>query len=94
MAVVSLSEIKKNIWILSNLKWPLKIRDNRKNIDIAVVYPVSNINDKSILNIAGSLRPSKEILKKSKNISFDEIKKEAIDLYVKERACNLWLKNN
>jgi len=61
----------------------LKIRDERKKIDIGIFFPIKNKSN--ISKLAWSLKPKKEILEKSKNMTFEEIRDEAINLYLKEK---------
>lgn len=92
MTTISLSDIQKNIWILSNIKKPIKIRDKRKDIDIVIVYPISKWKKSSILDIAWSLNIDKDILDKSENMDFKDIKKQAQDTHMKSRLQNFKIK--
>lgn len=92
MVTVSLSDIQKNISLLSNIKTPIRVRDKRKNIDVVTVYPVSKSKKSSILDIAWSLKVKKDILDKSSQMDFSEIKKEAIKKHLRTISEGLQLK--
>ncbi len=81
MIVKNLSEIQKNIWILSDTREPIRVVDKRKNTYIATIF--STKKEKSILSIGWIFK--NKISKDKKNINFSEARKEARDLYFKEK---------
>lgn len=81
MLTYGLSEIQKNISILSNLKEPVKIIDKRRKVVVAVVYPAQN--RQNVEQLAGKYK--NRIDPSLKDISIKEAKKQALDLVMKEK---------
>ncbi len=81
MQTLGLSDIQKNISVLSKLKEPLKIIDKRKKIVVAIVYPTQN--KPSIQHLAGKYES--RIDPSLKKISLSKAKKKAFELAMSEK---------
>lgn len=82
MLSIWLSEIQKNIWVLSDLVEPIRIVDKKRNIWLATVIWVWK--KRSILNIWWVFK--NKIPKNKQNLDFSEVRKQARDLYLTQEV--------
>jgi len=79
MIQMSISEIQKQTSIFNNLKEAIEVFDKRQKKKVAFIYPAQS--GVSILTKAGKYSGQVE----KNKLSFKEIKKEAINLAMKEK---------
>lgn len=79
MLSIGIGEIQKNSSIFSNLTEVMQIIDKRKKQVLAMVYPIQN--QSVIDSLAGKY---KDVIKPT-SLSFDEIRKSAMDIAMTEK---------
>lgn len=79
MLSIWLSEIQKNIWVLSDVVEPMRIVDKKRNIWLATIIGANK--KRSILQLGGVFK--NKISKSKKNIDFLQVREEARKLYFK-----------
>lgn len=79
MLSIWLSEIQKNIWVLSDVVEPIRIVDKKRNIWLATVIWVNK--KRSILHLWWIFK--NKIWKDKENLDFDSVRKKSREIFFK-----------
>jgi hypothetical protein len=82
MQTIGISEIQKNISLLTKLKEAITIVDKRKNREVAIIYPLSGIREGSVVESMANKYSNKSTVQIE---DLEKAKEEAMMMAMREK---------
>jgi len=82
MQTIGISEIQKNISLLTKLKEAITIVDKRKNREVAIIYPLSGIRESSVVESLANKYSNKSTVQIE---DLEKAKEEAMMMAMREK---------
>ncbi len=82
MQTIGISEIQKNISLLTKLKEAITIVDKRKNREVAIIYPLSGIREGSVVGSMANKYSNKSTVQIE---DLEKAKEEAMMMAMREK---------
>jgi len=82
MQTIGISEIQKNISLLTKLKEAITIVDKRKNREVAIIYPLSGNGEGSVVESMANKYSNKSTVQKE---DLEKAKEEAMMMAMREK---------
>ena len=82
MQTIGISEIQKNISLLTKLKEAITIIDKRKNREVAIIYPLSGIRESSVVESLANKYSNKSTVQIE---DLEKAKEEAMMMAMREK---------